>query len=1292
MIKVEDGNIIRNKVDGGDGVPKTDTFILDKSGNITENLVFDFDNITKISIYPIYRETRKIENGYFLTRTFNRVYEETDQTTSKTKTRFGNVNRNISITRSNVVVRNLKHELDETNTNKANSTVTYQFIGGENSTTQTAYGNAYTGFLNFQDSAKIKIEDSNFSSHTFSGLGGTYDFIINRCANIILNNVGYQVKAGQPEDDAYKENVMNRREKWSILAMNNNKNMKVSRCRLNSFSSHSDTYNVDIKDSVIGGRGLILSGGGYLNVADTTFDGCRSLFKFHDNYGSYFNGQVTIRNSTYKPNVQNDNVYLLFGLYDEKTNYGVEPEFPNVIIDGITIDDTNIKNKPDPETNENNNKPKGTWIPYIYLLGYNENKEKVPDDGKPIYKYDFKDMIQVNNIKIVRKNKETQKEEKSPRRLIAYSRYFIDNCLSLYRDASKPKTPDNYKYRTNNKTNIVVKNTDIKVNAQNGEDNKFNTYINPILVTFNPNGGIGEMAGQIVGDKDIKNIRENVFTREGYKFIGWSTQPGNSQVTYTDKDDFSKITGETTLYAQWERQSYDVTIDPNGGKYNGKTESVTLNNVYGTSIDIANPEPPKGDVITFISNGGTKFDNISTIKIFKGWLNDGQGKILGNKYTYGEGKGKIVAKYGNKKKALPVPVREGYKFSGCNAQPSGIGTIYTDEEDLENCQGNITLYAQWKANEYTVTFDPNGGLGSIDPQTVKHNRNIKLSKNIFTKEKSVFTGWNTEANGQGTAYTDEQEIKNVKSDITLYAQWKASEYTVTFNSNGGTGNINPQTVKHDQNIKLSKNTFTKEGHTFTGWNTEANGKGTAYADEQEIKNVKADITLYAQWKANEYTVTFNSNGGTGNINPQTVRHDQNIKLSKNTFTKEGHTFTGWNTEANGQGTAYADEQEIKNVKSNITLYAQWKKEKYNLTINPNGGKYNGKAENTVLNNELGKTIEIANPEAPKGYTITLDTKGGNKLENITTTKTFKAWTKEGKGNLVGNKYTYEAGDGTLTATYEDSKVKLPSPTREGYTFIGWYEGETKTDNEYIAKKDVKLIAKWVKENPKEPWNLEISYSNKEKTNKDIKVSIISNKKLKEKEGWILENGGYVLTKIYETNTNEEITIFNIDQEEQKVNVVIDNIDKTPIKLKVEYEDTNDGIIVKIISNKELKEKKDWKLSKDKKTMTKKYEYNNSNEEIEIEDEWGNTDKAIIDIEKYIKPEENKPEEIKPEEIKPEENKPEENKPEQEKTEEDKTTNDKLIPNAGKISLIGAISVTALVAIVSKKKYNKYKGI
>jgi uncharacterized repeat protein (TIGR02543 family) len=165
----------------------------------------------------------------------------------------------------------------------------------------------------------------------------------------------------------------------------------------------------------------------------------------------------------------------------------------------------------------------------------------------------------------------------------------------------------------------------------------------------------------------------------------------------------------------------------------------------------------------------------------------------------------------------------------------------------------------------------------------------------------------------------------------MHAQWTAIAYTVVYNANNGSGTISPSSHTYDIPKNLSVNAFIRTGYIFGSWNTEANGSGITYADGASALNLSstggATVTLYAQWTAISYTVVYDANGGSGTMTPSVHTYDIPKNLSVNAFTRSGYVFWGWNTEANGSGTAYVDGVSVLNLSSTsgdaVPLYAQW---------------------------------------------------------------------------------------------------------------------------------------------------------------------------------------------------------------------------------------------------------------------------------------------------------------------------------------------------------------------------------
>lgn len=179
--------------------------------------------------------------------------------------------------------------------------------------------------------------------------------------------------------------------------------------------------------------------------------------------------------------------------------------------------------------------------------------------------------------------------------------------------------------------------------------------------------------------------------------------------------------------------------------------------------------------------------------------------------------------------------------------------------------GLIAISGCGKKETYTVSFNANGGTGTMAEQTFTEGETQALAKNSFTRENYVFTNWSIMKDGSGTTYSDGETI-TVTFNMTLYAQWKCTNpapspapvdsVTVTFDANGGTGEMLPLSFVLGETIALTTNAFTKENYWFTGWNTATDGSGNEYTDSQEI-TTEEDITLYAQWSLG---VTGSANG------------------------------------------------------------------------------------------------------------------------------------------------------------------------------------------------------------------------------------------------------------------------------------------------------------------------------------------------------------------------------------------------------------------------------------------------
>jgi uncharacterized repeat protein (TIGR02543 family) len=383
------------------------------------------------------------------------------------------------------------------------------------------------------------------------------------------------------------------------------------------------------------------------------------------------------------------------------------------------------------------------------------------------------------------------------------------------------------------------------------------------------------------------------------------------------------------------------------------------------------------------------------------------------------------------------------------------GTTYYYEIEAVNTVGHSVVSneksALPQATIFTVTFNNNGGTGTMAQESASSPTALTL--NTFTRTGYTFTGWNTVAGGGGTAYADGGTYPFTAS-TTLYAQWTVNPtITITFNSEGGSA-VSSMSGPEGTTITLPA-APTLAGSTFDGWFLAASG-GSALTSPYTLTT---SLTLFAQWTP-IFTVTFNNNGGTGTMAPETASAPTALTL--NTFTRTGYTFTGWNTVAGGSGTAYADGATYPFTAS-VTLYAQWALTD-TITFNSEGGSAVGS-----ISGAQGSMITL--PAAPTLAGSTFDgwflaASGGSALTSpytLTSSLTlFAQWTVNPTITITFNS---EGGSAVSSMTGpEGTTITLPAaPTYAGYNFDGWFlaaSGGSALTSPYTLTTSLTLFAQW----------------------------------------------------------------------------------------------------------------------------------------------------------------------------------------------------------------------------------------
>lgn len=631
--------------------------------------------------------------------------------------------------------------------------------------------------------------------------------------------------------------------------------------------------------------------------------------------------------------------------------------------------------------------------------------------------------------------------------------------------------------------NIYNKMTNKALDITNGEDAD-----GVVLQQYAPNGTASQKFklvnySQVYFPTREKYANNNIYinsatpVKKGCKFLGWSTS-ANGNVVYQPGDlyDVNQDGGNVTLYAKWEKAKYTATVKLNGGSYNGSTNDFTISKYPGEEISIGAPTRSKHNFTGY----KLTMDN-----------NDGD---------------------------APTSVTQ---------SASGFKGIMQ--------MGNFTLNAQWTPWKHTVRYDANAkndtsvkGIPASQSKTA--NVDIKLSSDVPTRNGYTFLGWNTQADGKGTAYAAGAIYKNDQNGgtVTLYAQWTPWKHVLHYNKNVPTSSTSQtvsnmpvdQTKTFGQLMTISNLVPTRKGYTFAGWYTQSNGIGTKY---DPGSNYAADqnggtVNLYAKWTPWTYNIKYDQNVKSTSSSKtvtdmpaaQTKTQEIDVTLSSMTPKRNGYIFAGWSTSANGSVEYKPGSRFTKDLDSNgasITLYAVWTPWKHTIHYNSNIPT-NAPTGTTTVSNMPGdqtktfdeKLMISSNKPTRKGYN-------------------FAGWSTSANGDVVyqpGAEYKNDQNGGTVTlyakwttwthtVTYDknvpanskktdvknmpgnqtkiyDENLTLQSnvPTRIGYTFVKWTTNKDGTGtayqpgSQYSYNRDsdggtVTLYAVWT------PWKYTVRY-------------------------------------------------------------------------------------------------------------------------------------------------------------------------------------------------------------------------
>ena len=467
-----------------------------------------------------------------------------------------------------------------------------------------------------------------------------------------------------------------------------------------------------------------------------------------------------------------------------------------------------------------------------------------------------------------------------------------------------------------------------------------------------------------------------------------------------------------------------VTLDLGGGKLGGSSEDIQIIVKNGSeftapaSDGLTRPDGNTGSYFMWLGSNGklyapgdnvpaevtkltAQFTNTYTVTLHTNGGTINSGNVTG--YTYGVG--------------ATLPTADdmdytGHTFKGWYDNESLTGDPVTAIGGTET--GNKEYWAKWEINQYTITFDTAGG-SAIAPITQDYGTAVTAPEPP-AKPGYTFTGWNPALPATMPA-----------ENLTVTAQWTVNQYTITFDTAGGSA-IAPITQDYGTAITAPA-APTREGYTFTGWDKTIPATMPA-----------GDMTITAQWTVNQYTITYDLDGGTAEGNPDTYTVETDAFTLKNP-TRPGYTFTGWS----GTGLTGEDNLTVtipKGSTGNRSYTAHWSLNTYSITYDLNGG--------TASGNPTSYTVESAtitlNQPTKTGYTFT-GWSGTDLVGEDNLTVTIPAGSTGDRSytahwSLNTYSITYDLNGGTVSGnpdfyTVESAAITLNPPTRTGYTFIGW---------------------------------------------------------------------------------------------------------------------------------------------------------------------------------------------------------------------------------------------------------------
>jgi uncharacterized repeat protein (TIGR02543 family) len=404
-------------------------------------------------------------------------------------------------------------------------------------------------------------------------------------------------------------------------------------------------------------------------------------------------------------------------------------------------------------------------------------------------------------------------------------------------------------------------------------------------------------------------------------------------------------------------------------------------------------------------------------------------------------------------------LKSGYTFAGWDTSNTTTTASYASGAAITPAD-NITLYAVWSPNSYAITFNANGGTGTLGNEAIVAGTAIALSANAFGRTGYTFVNWNTAANGTGTSYANLASV-TLYGNLTLYAQWLAGTYSISFGSNTASGCIDTrctlagqpgqsmpsQTFVAGTAFTLSPNLWYKTGYTFAGWSASNGVQSVLYTDAQSV-TFFGNISIYAQWTPNVYVITYSPNGGSGTASIASQNYTYGAAAittfpTVGTMVKSGYSFAGWSATAGG-----TTPLTTLTPAAFQTLYAIWTPNPYVVTFIGNSSTGGSTAAQTI--NAGTSTSLTANGFTRTGYSFagwntSADGTGTTSYTNTQTATVYSALSLYAQWTILNPSVptiSVAGGNGIATVSITSSETNTATAGAPSSYTITAYAGTT----------------------------------------------------------------------------------------------------------------------------------------------------------------------------------------------------------------------------------------------------------